>query len=161
MFNRFNDGLGYNDYGLSERPSRVEGGRRYDDNLGYDNGRQNNDGRRYDDYELYGAPNRVEGREYIERGFKRDRLNEEPASRHAGRRYMHADSELTQEHRDAGMISNDYSKIANLPTEIMMKAYPPCPAYMDWEMEDNIIGVDRQIARDDAARRRGFYPHKY
>jgi len=125
---------------------------RMDERIGEDRG--------YNDFELYGSPNRVEGREYISRGAERDNLNYMP-SRHAGRRYMHSDSEMTQERRDAGMISNDYSKIANLPTEVMMKAYPPCPAYMDWEMQDNIIGIDRQLSNDNAKRRSGFDPHKY
>lgn len=80
------------------------------------------------------------------------------------RRYhgkMKHDSEMTQEKRDAGMIGNDHSAFANLPTEVMMKAYPPSPAYMDWEMEDNIKGIDKQQSADNAARKRGFSPHKY
>jgi hypothetical protein len=74
---------------------------------------------------------------------------------------MKPDSEAMNEHRDAGMIHNEISKFANLPTEVMMKAYPPCPAYMDWEMEDNIRGIDKQQSNDNSARRRGFQPHKY
>jgi hypothetical protein len=74
---------------------------------------------------------------------------------------MPFDSEYVQEKREAGMIGNDYSKIANLPTEVMMKAYPPCPAYMNWEMQDNIIGIDRQLEKDNAGRKAGFDPHKY
>lgn len=80
------------------------------------------------------------------------------------RRYhgrMKHDSEMRQEQKDAGMISSDHSKLANLPTEVMMKEYPPCPAYMDWEMQDNIRGIDRQIGNDNAKRRSGMQPHKY
>jgi len=69
--------------------------------------------------------------------------------------------EMQSEKIDGGMIGNDYTKIANLPTEVMMKAYPPCPAGMDYDMQDNIKGVDRQLAADNAARVRGFDPHKY
>lgn len=80
------------------------------------------------------------------------------------RRYhgkMKRDSEYRMEEKDGHMIANEHSKFANLPTEVMMKAYPPCPAYMDWEMEDNIKGIDKQEGSDNAARRRGFSPHKY
>lgn len=77
------------------------------------------------------------------------------------RGYMKPDSEYRQEEKDAGMIENDHSAFANLPMEMMMKPYPPCPAYMDWEMEDNIKGIDKQQSADNSARRRGFSPHKY
>lgn len=70
-------------------------------------------------------------------------------------------SEGHMEEKDAGMIKNDFSKLANLPTEVMMKPFPPCPAYMDYDIDDNIRGIDRQEGADDAARRRGFDPHKY
>lgn len=82
------------------------------------------------------------------------------AKRHHSK-MMHHDSEMADEKRDAAMIGNEHSKFANLPTEVMMKPYPPCPAYMDWEMEDNIKGIDKQEGMDNAARRRGFSPHKY
>lgn len=74
---------------------------------------------------------------------------------------MKPETEYRQEEKDSAMIRNDNSKIANLPTEVMMKAYPPCPAYMDWEMEDNIKGIDKQQSSDNAKRRGGFSPHKY
>lgn len=77
------------------------------------------------------------------------------------RGHIRPDSEYRQEEKDAGMIKSDHSKMANLPTEVMFKEYPPCPAYMDWEMEDNIKGIDRQQSEDNSARHRGFDPHKY
>ena len=73
---------------------------------------------------------------------------------------MEPDSEYAQERKAAGMIGNDHSKFANLPTEVMMKEYPACPAYMDWEMEDNIRGINLSLANDNARRRAGF-DHKY
>jgi hypothetical protein len=75
--------------------------------------------------------------------------------------YMKPEAEYRQEEKDAALIKNDHSKFANLPTEVMMKAYPPCPAYMDWEMEDNIKGIDKQIGNDNSKRRGGMDPHKY
>lgn len=95
---------------------------------------------------------------------KRHHKNSEAARQYSAnpdKSYMRPETEYRQERKDAGMIQNDNSKIANLPTEVMMKAYPECPAYMDWEMEDNIRGIDKQLSGDNAARRRGFSPHKY
>ncbi len=68
---------------------------------------------------------------------------------------------MHQEQKDAGMIKNEHSKFANLPTEVMMKPYPEVPAYMDFDMEDNIRGIDKQISNDNSKRRSGFSPHKY
>lgn len=93
------------------------------------------------------------------------------AKRHHGKHMSHSEyskhhvadyaHESAMEHRDAGMIGNDHSRMANLPTEVMMKPYPPCPAYMDWNIEDNIKGIDKQIGEDNAKRKSGFQPHKY
>lgn len=73
----------------------------------------------------------------------------------------HHASERALEKKDAGMIGNDHSKFANLPTEVMFKAYPECPAYMDMEMQDNIRGIDKQLSSDNSKRRSGFDAHKY
>ncbi len=70
-------------------------------------------------------------------------------------------SEARQEQKDAGMVKNDPSKFANLPTEVIMRDFPENPAYMDYVMEDNIRGIDKQLSKDNAARRAGFQPHKY
>ena len=70
-------------------------------------------------------------------------------------------SEKAHEEHDGGMIGNDTSKFANLPTEVMMKAFPENPAYMNWEYEDDIQGVDKQISADNSKRKSGFGPHKY
>ena len=76
----------------------------------------------------------------------------------AKRRYP---SESMMEEKAAGMIESDHSKMANLPTEVMMKPYPMSPVYMDWEMEDNIDGIDAQLREDNSKRKSGFNPHKY
>lgn len=86
------------------------------------------------------------------------------AKRHhsGGRHHMDAGTtEMRQEQKDAAMIKNEHSKFANLPTEVMMKPYPECPAYMDFDMEDNIRGIDKQISNDNSKRKSGFQPHKY
>lgn len=67
------------------------------------------------------------------------------------------------ESRDAGMISEDKSAIANLPQNVIMKAYPEC-AYDSYNLNDNIHGIDVQV-RDDVMggkRKSGQpYPEKY
>ena len=74
---------------------------------------------------------------------------------------MKPESEYRQEEKEAGMIENDHKAFANLPREVMFKEYPPCPAYMDREMEDNIKGIDKQQSSDNSKRKSGFGPHKY
>jgi hypothetical protein len=70
-------------------------------------------------------------------------------------------SEHQMEVHDGAMIGNDHSKFANLPTEVMMKPFPVNPAYMDFEYEDNIRGIDKQIGEDHSKRKSGQSPHKY
>ena len=41
-------------------------------------------------------------------------------------------------------ISNNPSKLANLPTDIMMVDYPSC-SYMPQYVGDSIVEIDRQI----------------
>jgi hypothetical protein len=80
------------------------------------------------------------------------------------KRHHHSDmrpNEMHAEAKDSGMIHNEHSKFANLPTEVMLKPYSMAPAYMDFDMEDNIRGIDKQIGEDNSARKRGFSPHKY
>lgn len=77
--------------------------------------------------------------------------------------YSGKSSRREMESRDAGMISEDKSAIANLPQNVVMKAYPACP-YDSYNLNDNIKGIDTQI-RDDVMggkRKSGMpYPEKY
>ena len=66
-----------------------------------------------------------------------------------------------QEMEDGGMIREDRSAIANLPQEVMMKAYPKTGPYMPEDLNDTISGVDSQMDGDDSQRRLSFNPHKY
>jgi len=67
----------------------------------------------------------------------------------------------TQEMQDAGMIHEDRSAIANLPQEVMFKAYPKTGPYMPEGLDDTIKGVDGQMDRDDSKRRQHNMPHKF
>lgn len=64
---------------------------------------------------------------------------------------------------DASMIHEDRSAIANLPQNVIMKAYPAC-AYDSYNLNDDIKGIDVQV-RDDVMggkRKSGEkYPSKY
>jgi hypothetical protein len=65
-----------------------------------------------------------------------------------------------QEMEDAGMIHEDQRAIANLPQEVMIKAYPKTGPYLPEGLDDTIRGVDDQMDFDDSQRRAHFYPKK-
>lgn len=70
--------------------------------------------------------------------------------------------EAKAEQKDAAMIKSDFSKLANLPTDVIMREYPPCPAYMnDMSYPDDISGIDKALSANNAQRARGAKPHKY
>lgn len=75
--------------------------------------------------------------------------------------YEGMEGRRTQEMQDGGMIREDRSAIANLPQEVMMKAYPKTGPYMPEDLDDTIRGVDMQMDGDDKQRRKTFQPHKY
>lgn len=65
-----------------------------------------------------------------------------------------------QEREDAGMIQEDHSAIANLPQNVMMKAYPKENDYLPEVLDDTISGVDRQKAYDYSHMMKHFKPKK-
>lgn len=58
------------------------------------------------------------------------------------------------------MIYEDHRAIANLPQEVMIKAYPKTGPYLPEGLDDTQVGVDRQMDYDDAQRRAHFFPKK-
>lgn len=80
--------------------------------------------------------------------------------RHSAERYSGMESRRTQEMQDAGMIRENPSAIANLPQEVMIKAYPMSGPYMPEGLDDSIRGVDGQMDYDDSQRRKTMYPKK-
>lgn len=74
--------------------------------------------------------------------------------------YEGMESRRHQEMRDAGMIHEDHSAIANLPQHVMMKPYPKTGPYMPEGIDDTITGIDRQMDYDDSQRRKHFQPKK-
>lgn len=75
--------------------------------------------------------------------------------------YEGMEGRRTQEMQDGGMIREDRSAIANLPQEVMIKAYPKTGPYMPEDIDDTIRGIDSQIDRDDKGRKRTMSPHKF
>ena len=83
------------------------------------------------------------------------------AKRHYDEHYAGHESRRHEEMREGGMIHEDRSAIANMPQEVMMKAYPKTGPYMPEDINDTISGIDRQMDGDDSKRKSGFNPHKY
>jgi hypothetical protein len=63
--------------------------------------------------------------------------------------------------KDAGMISEDHSAIANMPQHVMIKDWPKGGSYMPETINDKISGIDRQMDEDGSKRARHERPHKY
>lgn len=61
---------------------------------------------------------------------------------------------------DDEMIHEDHRAIANLPQEVMIKAYPASGPYLPEGLDDSRSGVDRQMDYDDSQRRAHMYPKK-
>ena len=53
---------------------------------------------------------------------------------------------MAKKYYDSGyMVKNDSSKVANMPTETMIKLYPENPSYFpDTYIDDSINGIDRE-----------------
>lgn len=58
------------------------------------------------------------------------------------------------------MISEDRSAIANLPQNVMIKAYSKNDNYMPEDINDGISGIDRQIGADNSKRKAHNVPKK-
>jgi len=86
------------------------------------------------------------------------------SSHHSGmhhrEHYAGMEPRRRQEMEDAGMIREDHSAIANMPQEVMIKAYPVEKNYMPEMLDDTIRGVDKQMDYDDNKRREHFMPKK-
>jgi hypothetical protein len=65
-----------------------------------------------------------------------------------------------QEMKDSGMIQENHEAIANLPQEVMIKAWPYSGSYLPEGLDDTIKGINRQEAMDDGKRDRFNVPKK-
>lgn len=86
----------------------------------------------------------------------------------AKKRYYNPDATATlpgrkrMESESGSMISEDHSKIANLPTEVMFKEYPK-RNYDTFDLDDTIETIDHQTNEDirGGKKKTGKYPEKY
>lgn len=62
-----------------------------------------------------------------------------------------------QEARDFGMISEDKSACANMPQQVIYREWPKAGHYADYNLDDTIKGVDKQMNEDGSgmARHKG------
>ena len=74
--------------------------------------------------------------------------------------YAGADSRRYREMADAGMIHEDRSAVANLPQQVIYRPYGDPTRYIPEEINDTIIGVDRQKGYDMRKTLEHFYPKK-
>lgn len=65
-----------------------------------------------------------------------------------------------QEYEDGSMIHEDKSAVANLPQEVIYRAYPQSGPMMPEGLDDSIRSVDGQMSADDRARSHGMKPRK-
>lgn len=61
----------------------------------------------------------------------------------------------------APMISNDSSKPANMPQDVVMRDYPKNTGYLNDNLNDGISGVDGQISKDNSKKNKNLQPEKY
>lgn len=75
-----------------------------------------------------------------------------------GMDYVHS-----MERQDGAMIHEDYSKMSNLPQDVVIREYPKREYFLSDELNgDTLRGVDEQINRlDGSAIRKGKNPKKY
>ena len=83
------------------------------------------------------------------------------AKRHHESKKVHMDPRRVQEMRDAGMISEDHSAVANLPQHVIQREWPEARSYHDYGLDDSIRGINRQEDMDNSKMERHMQPEKY
>ena len=66
-----------------------------------------------------------------------------------------------QEARDFSMISENKSAVANMPQEVVYKAWPKAGHYASYDLDDTIRGIDEQMNGDGAGMKRHKSRSKY
>jgi hypothetical protein len=74
---------------------------------------------------------------------------------------MNASRPSSGEYEGPGMIKEDRRAIANLPQEVMIKAYAPMPGFLPEDLDDTIRGIDHQMEGDHKAAKGGLHPEKF
>lgn len=74
--------------------------------------------------------------------------------------YEGRDERRRQERMDAEMIGNANSEFANMPQNVIFRAYPGYAEGLKEIDSDNLAGVDRQMNTDHAGMRKHNVPKK-
>lgn len=82
------------------------------------------------------------------RGMKK-RLGAAEAKSYSGMGYYQGPQErVEQELRDASMVQEDRSAVANLPQNVVMRPWPKGGRYTPEHLNDTIRGIDNQMGAD-------------
>lgn len=99
--------------------------------------------------------------------FRHDKMSERSGSYHYDRERDNMDGKYEgyrgrrhQEMLDSGMIHEDHNEIANLPQGVMIKPYGDVYGYTPEDLDDTIVGVNRQMGFDNSQKMRHFFPKK-
>lgn len=65
------------------------------------------------------------------------------------------------EDRDFSMISEDRSAVANLPQDVKYHAWPQAGYYADYDLDDTIRGINKQMDEDGSGMKRHKSRSKY
>lgn len=74
--------------------------------------------------------------------------------------YAGSEPRRHQEMRDAGMIHEDHSAVANLPQHVVQSYYPRDNGWLPEDLDDTIRGVDAQKGYDNRKKMEHFFPKK-
>jgi hypothetical protein len=129
-------------YGMEHREERRMAARMTGERLEHHPDRFNDENRRDRDGERSGP-------------YKYDRSLKRADDLYAG-----ADSRKYREMADAGMIHEDRNAVANLPQNVVYRPYGDPTRYLPEEINDTIIGIDRQKGYDMKKSLEHFYPKK-
>ena len=74
--------------------------------------------------------------------------------------YSGYDDRRELERRDASMISEDHSAIANMPQNVIMREYPRHDKYLPEDLDDTISGIEHQRGIDGSKLHEHLEPKK-
>lgn len=75
--------------------------------------------------------------------------------------YEGADSRNRQEASDFNMMRLDSSSVANMPQEVVYKAWPKAGSYSDYGLNDTIGGINSQMNQDGSKMKSHLQKGKY
>jgi hypothetical protein len=75
--------------------------------------------------------------------------------------YDAMESRRKSEMRDAGMLSDDKSAIANMPQNVRYHDWPGSYRGLDSYLNDDISGINNQMEMDDRGARKNLVPKKW